>query len=116
MQNHLRNIVLFCLCAIPFLAWYVADGRLFDIPVDMGSSGLFFPFISGKNFGFRVLVEIAFVAWAFLAIRYPEYRPRVSKLLLAYSSFIAVLFLADLFGIDPAKSFFSNYFEMNSSY
>ena len=112
MQKNLKTIVLVCLSLIPFLAWAVSDGRLFDLNINTGSSGLFFPFITGKNFGFRVLVEIAFVAWAFLAIRFPEYRPRVSKLLIAYSTFIAILFVADLFGVNPERSFLSNYERM----
>ncbi len=112
MQKNLKTIVLVSLSLIPFLAWLVSDGRFLDLNIDFGNSGLFFPFISGKNFGFRVLVEIAFVAWAFLAIRFPEYRPRMSKLLLAYSIFIGVLFVADLFGVDPERSFLSNYERM----
>ncbi len=95
---------------VPFLAWNVADGRLFGI---LGNGvGLFFPFITGKNFGFRLLVEIAFVAWVYLAVRYPEYRIKKSVLLIAYSVFIGVLFVADLFGVDGVRSFFSNYERM----
>lgn len=112
MQKNLKTIVLICLSLIPFLAWFVSDGRFLELSTDFGSSGLFFPFITGKNFGFRLLVEIAFVAWAFLAIRFPEYRPKVSKLLIAYSTFIVILFIADIFGVNPERSLLSNFERM----
>lgn len=109
----LKHIVIACLSFIPFIAWIVSDGRLFDIfniPGNVG--GLFFPFISGKNFYFRAVVEIAFIAWIFLLIKAPEYRPKKNPIFISYALFVSVLLIADLFGANPFRSFFSNYERM----
>lgn len=113
MQSILKKVIWACLLIIPFLALYVASGHSLDF-VNYGSSGLFFPFISGKNFAFRLLVEIAFFSWIALALQNPSYRLRIRKspLLIAYGIFMVVLLLADLFGIDPFRSMWSNFERM----
>ena len=85
--------------AIPFLPLYI-------------SSSMLFPFITGKNFAFRIIVEIIFALWAGLAVARAEYRPKLTPLLKAVTVFITVLFLADLFSPNPSRSFFSNYERM----
>lgn len=113
MKETLRTIVFICLALVPFVAWVVNDGALFDIPtLRGGDAGMFFPFISGKNIFFRLLVEVAFVAWAALAFRYKEYRPKKSPVLTVSAIFLVVLFLANLFGVDQSRSFFSNFERM----
>ena len=57
MQKLLKYIVYVCIALVPFLAYYIADGGTFDL-LNIGSSGMFFPFISGKNLVFRALVEM----------------------------------------------------------
>ena len=111
MQNTLKNIVLGALFLVPFLAFYVADGSSFDW-LNWGTSGLFFPFITGKNFVFRVLIEIALAAWVVLALLDSKYRPKKSPILLAYAVFMGVLFVANLLGVDPARSMWSNFERM----
>lgn len=115
MQSILKKVVWACLLIIPFVALYVASGstNALDI-INRGSSGLYFPFISGKNMVFRLLVEIAFFSWIILALKDATYRLslRKSPLLIAYSIFMGVLLLADLFGVDPFKSFWSNFERM----
>lgn len=71
-----------------------------------------FPFITGKNFLFRFLVEIAFFAWVFLALRDPVYRPRLSPIMLALAVWILAASLSTFFGVNPFKSFWSNYERM----
>jgi hypothetical protein len=109
----LRKVVWACLLLIPFVALYVASGHALDIP-NWGTSGMYFPFISGKNLLFRFLVEIAFFGWVILALKEATYRLQIRKspLLIAYGIFMAVLFFADLFGIDTFKSFWSNFERM----
>ncbi len=75
-------------------------------------SSLFFPYIVGKNLLFRVLVEVAFGSWAILAIRDRRYRPKPSWILGGILVFVGVIFLADLLGENPLKSFWSNYERM----
>ena len=68
IQSIARFAVLAPLFIIPFLALYI-------------SSDLFFPFITGKNFAFRALVEIAFVGYVVLALADKRYRPQFSWVL-----------------------------------
>ena len=113
MQSIIKKIVWVSLALIPFLALYVADGGTLDI-LNWGTSGLYFPFISGKNIVFRALVEIAFAGWVLLAIRDALYRPNLKKspLTVAYAVFIVVILIADIFGVDHDKSIWSNYERM----
>lgn len=84
---------------------------VFWTPIAIASS-LFFPYITGKNFFFRVLTEIIFGFWLALAIVDPKYRPRKGPLLWAVLAFIAVLTLATILGADPYQSFWSNFERM----
>ena len=98
-KNTLRYGLLACLFAVPFVPLYVANS-------------MFFPYISGKNFLFRFLVEIAFGLWAALAIMDREYRPKKSWLLGAFFIFGVVMTIADAYGVNPQKSIWSNYERM----
>jgi O-antigen ligase/tetratricopeptide (TPR) repeat protein len=102
-MNTFKNILKWgmwgAVFAIPFIPLYVANT-------------MFFPYISGKNFLFRVLVEIAFLLWAALAILDKQYRPKRSWLLASFFVFTLVMALADMLGVNPAKSIWSNYERM----
>ncbi|MBP9771679.1 MAG: O-antigen ligase family protein [Candidatus Pacebacteria bacterium] len=76
------------------------------------TESMYFPFITGKNFAFRILVEIMLVAWAVLAIMVPSYRPKRSPVLIAMAAFVIVIGIADAFGINPMRSFWSNFERM----
>lgn len=114
MQSFIKKAVWLCLAIIPFIALHVADAGTFDVISWFGSSGLFFPFISGKNLLFRFFVEIAFAGWAVLALYDSSYRINIRKspIMIAYSLFIIVLLLADIFGVDREKSMWSNFERM----
>ncbi|MFC1595223.1 O-antigen ligase family protein [Patescibacteria group bacterium] len=73
---------------------------------------LFFPFITGKAFFFRIIVEIIFGAWLSLAILNPEFRPRKSPLLWVLLAFFSIVVIATIFGADPYHSFWSNFERM----
>ncbi len=94
-------------------AWAVKIG-LFAIPFIplLISSSLLFPFITGKNFTFRIIVEIIFALYLGLAYFAPEYRPRLSALFKAVTVFMLILLAADMLGPNPYRSFFSNYERM----
>ena len=113
MQNIIKKVVWFCLALIPFIALYVADGGTFD-PLHWGTQGLYFPFISGKNFLFRFIAEIAFAGWAILALRDATYRVNIKKspLTIAYAIFMVVILIADIFAVDSGKALWSNYERM----
>ncbi len=99
MNQFLKGLIWVCIGVIPFLAWMVSDS-------------MFFPFITGKNFFFRVLVEIAFAAYLILAIREPIYRLKGSIMLYIYGAFMIVVGIADYIGVDSYLSMWSNYERM----
>ena len=76
------------------------------------SGGMFFPFITGKNFVFRIITEIIFGAWAILALRDKQYRPKFSWILIGLVSFVGIMLIANIFGANPYKSFWSNFERM----
>lgn len=73
---------------------------------------LFFPYITGKNFAFRILVEVAVLCYVLLALREPKYRPRSSYLMWAALGFVGWMAVATVFSVDPVKSFWSNFERM----
>lgn len=97
----------------PIVVWIVKIG-LFVIPFLplYVSSSMLFPFITGKNFAFRIITEIIFVFWLWLAVASPEYRPKLTSLFKAVSIFAAIVFIADILGPNPYRSIFSNYERM----
>ncbi|MFH0804181.1 MAG: O-antigen ligase family protein [Candidatus Zambryskibacteria bacterium] len=98
-NNHFRYIILAGLFAIPFVPFVV-------------SSSLFFPFITGKAFVFRIIVEIIFACYLVLAIRDESFRPKFSWVLGALVAFLVVMGVADFFAVNPLKAFWSNYERM----
>ncbi len=77
------------------------------------SSSFLFPFITGKAYFFRVVVEIIFVAWIFLALNNREYRPKKSWLMIIFSLFVASLAVSTMLSPNPFKSFWSNFERMD---
>jgi tetratricopeptide (TPR) repeat protein len=99
LEKALRWVVLGGIFLLPFIVLYV-------------SRSLFFPFITGKNFAFRIIVEIIAGGYIALALAYPAYRPKRTLLLWAFAAFVAIMAVADIFGTYPLKSFWSNYERM----
>jgi O-antigen ligase/tetratricopeptide (TPR) repeat protein len=96
------------------IARWTALGALFLIPFTplIVADNFFFPFITGKAFFFRIVVEIAVGAWVVLACLDKEYRPRFSWIGVAVIAFVAWMFVADCFAINVAKAFWSNFERM----
>jgi O-antigen ligase len=55
---------------------------------------------------------VAFALWVFLAIFYEEYRPRRGPLLYAVLLFAGITVVATIFGVNPSRSFWSNFERM----
>ena len=93
--------------------WIVKIGLLV-VPVLplVVTRSLYFPFITGRNFAFRIIIEIIFVFWLWLMMSDAKYRPRSSYTLYSFIALIVVLFLATIFGISPYKSFWSSFERM----
>ncbi len=77
---------------------------------------LFFPFITGKNFFFRILVEIISSLWLILAVYDKRFRPKFAGrrtwILYFFAVFVIALVLSTLLGADPFRSFWSNFERM----
>jgi O-antigen ligase len=95
------------------LRW-ITLGGVFLMPfiVLIVSESLFFPYITGKNFVFRIIVEVMAGAWLALALVSAAYRPRSSWMLAVLAAFVFIIGLADIFGVNPSKSFWSNFERM----
>ncbi|HVM59104.1 MAG TPA: O-antigen ligase family protein, partial [Candidatus Paceibacterota bacterium] len=96
------------------IARWTALAALFLIPLTplLVSSSFFFPFITGKAFYFRILVEIAVAAWAVLALLDTAYRPRFSWAGAAVLAFVLWMLVADAFAVNAVKAFWSNFERM----
>lgn len=77
------------------------------------TTSMYFPFITGKNFLFRIVVEIIFAAWLILAAREPAVRPRRNILLWSTLGLLVVSTLATIFSVNPYHSFWSNFERMD---
>ncbi len=99
MKDLLKWVVFGGVFLIPFIPLFI-------------SNSLFFPFITGKNFAFRILVEVVFAAWIVLALYEPQYRPKFSWILGSFTALLAVMFFANLYGEYPLQSFWSNFERM----
>ena len=100
----LRWSTLTGLFLIPFVTFIVASGGMFP--------AMYFPYITGKNFAFRILIEILLGLYILLALREPKYRPRSSYLMWAMLAFVVWVGVATIFSVDPTKSFWSNFERM----
>ena len=100
MKDILKWLVLGGLFLIPFLTLYVENN-------------FFFPYITGKNFAFRILVEVVFFSWLVLTLSDKQYRPRWSWILGSFSIFMGVMLIANLQAININTAFWSNYERMD---
>ncbi|NQV88106.1 MAG: O-antigen ligase family protein [Parcubacteria group bacterium] len=95
LEKYCKYIAYTVIFLIPFIVFIVDYSQLF-------------PFITGKNFLFRFLIEIAFGAWMMLALLNEKYRPKKSILLTSVIIFVGLMFVANILGVEPRKSFWSN--------
>lgn len=100
MKDILKAVVFAGIFAVPFLTLYVENDY-------------FFPFITGKNFWFRILVDTTFVAWILLALSDVKYRLRASGIIWSFGALLVIMFFANLFGENPRSSFWSNFERMD---
>ena len=97
--NAIKYLIYAGIFAIPFLVFIV-------------SSSMFFPFITGKNFSFRIIVEIMTALWLALILFDERYKPRKSLVLVMLAIFVGVVALSSIFGENFYRSFWSNYERM----
>ena len=100
MKDFLKAVVFAGLFAVPFLTLYVENDY-------------FFPFITGKNFWFRIIVDVVSASWIILALYDAKYRPKFSGIFASFGILLVIMFFANLFGKHPTSSFFSNFERMD---
>ncbi len=98
-KSVIRHITVALVFLVPVLPLIVAND-------------FFFPFITGKAFYFRILVQLAFAGWLFLAFLDAKYRPRLTPLTIGITIFTLVTLVADLLGVNPLRSIWSNFERM----
>lgn len=98
-KNILTYVITAGLFVVPFIAFIVPET-------------FFFPFITGKGFTFRILIEVLFGLFVVLAFIDSSYRPRLSWITKSVLFFVGVIFIADIFGENAHKSLWSNYERM----
>ena len=98
-ESFLRKTVIFLLCLVPLIPFIVWNQ-------------FFFPFITGKNFAFRIIVELAFAVWAILMLRDPSSRPRWSALPVVMLAFLISAGISAILAENPLKAFWSNFERM----
>ncbi|HTK59791.1 MAG TPA: O-antigen ligase family protein, partial [Candidatus Baltobacteraceae bacterium] len=64
-----------------------------------------YPWVSGKIWGFQLIIEILFPLYILLAFRRQEYRPSKNPFLYALLAYFAVATLAMILGENPNRSF-----------
>lgn len=99
LNQILRSILLVGIFAVTLVPLYVA-------------SSMYFPFITGKNFAFRIIVEIMLGLWLILIYRDKASQPKRSWLLISLTIFLLIQSLATIFGQNPVRSFWSNFERM----
>ncbi len=99
MKDIAKGAVYIGIFAVPFISLIIANT-------------MFFPYITGKNFTFRIIVEIIFAAWIILALYEVKYRPKFSWILASFTALLGVMAFANAFGPDPRMSFWSNFERM----
>lgn len=99
MNSIIKNTIKTILFAIPAISMIVV-------------AGMYFPFITGKNFAFRIAVEMLVCLYIILIFADASYRPRWNRTLVTFTGFVGVIFLADIFAFNPVKAIFSNFERM----
>jgi O-antigen ligase/tetratricopeptide (TPR) repeat protein len=100
MKDTLLAVVFGGLFLIPFLPLYVENDY-------------FFPFITGKNFAFRIIVEVVFAAWVLLALVDVKYRPKFSWIVAGFAALMGAMAISTAVAEDPHTSFWSNFERMD---
>jgi len=75
---------------------------------------LIFPFVTGKNFIFRIIIEVMAAGWIGLLIfDFKKYWPRWNIVSIAYTVFVGSILASAVFGVNFSHSFWSNYERMD---
>lgn len=99
MKDFVKGVAFLGIFAVPFIPLII-------------SNSMFFPFITGKNFTFRVIVEVIFAAWIILACYDVQYRPKFSWIVGGFIALLTTMAISNILGPNPQGSFWSNFERM----
>src|ERR1035437_9586141 len=94
-NTFLKNAVIALLFIVPLFPLVVANSY-------------FFPFITGKAFVFRIIVELALALWLVLLYKDRQYAPRWNSMTILVTVFTFAVLIADLLGVNAMRSIWSN--------
>lgn len=95
-------MVIYALIAVIFLSPLLATDRLY------------YPYITLKNFSFRLAVELMVFPFFILLLRKKVTVPKLTWPFVSVLVFAIIIFFANLFGHDPSKSFWGNLERMDA--
>lgn len=72
----------------------------------------YFPFIFPRDIAFRILSELAFILYLYLAMSNSAYRPKFNFLTKAITAFFSVLLVSSVFGVNFYASLWGDYERM----
>lgn len=87
-------------------------GSVFFLPL-FSHSAFYFPFITPRNFVFRILVEVLIFLTILLVIFDKRFLPKKHPLLLLFAVFLGTLTVSSILGGDFQYSFWSNFERMD---
>lgn len=76
------------------------------------SKQFLFPFSAPKGLLFFLIIEILFILYLWLSLKYEKYRFKAGPVFKAISIFFVISLLASIFGVDFSRSFWGNYERM----
>lgn len=77
------------------------------------TQSLYFPYVAGKVFYFRILIEILTIPWLIYIARNPEYRPRLSWFNVSFFLLVIIALIASITGVDVSESLWGNFERMD---
>lgn len=100
LERSLRWFVIGCIFAMPLLVFVILRST-------------FYPYVAGRAFSFRFIIEVVAPLTAVLVVAKPEYRPRGSWILVVFGLFVASMALSNVLGVNGYRSLWGNYERMD---
>jgi O-antigen ligase len=72
------------------------------------AKALYFPYVTGKQLYFNILLEVLLAVWLYLVFKYPSLQPKRSLITASLAVWLAVLLISGLFGADFNLSFWGD--------
>ena len=67
------------------------------------------PWVTGKTYYFRAIVAMTAAVWAWLAVKRPSLRPRLTPLLWSWVALLGLVALANLRSLDPQTALWGSF-------